>query len=165
MQFRVDPVGRLEAISTHDQVLGGKNGQIFLGCALSRPPRPTASTSRREACEPREALADKGVLGRFGIDFISVKEGDAGVTWRSRSTCGRVAPRIPFIMLQFLTDGRYDPKRASSCTPSGRPRCYYASDNLESPHYRGLTPDDLIDIAVLNGLHFMPQPARASPST
>ena len=32
VQFRVDPAGRLEAISTHDQVLGGQNGQIFLGC-------------------------------------------------------------------------------------------------------------------------------------
>ena len=31
---------------------------------------------------------------------------------------------------------------------------YYASDNLESERYRGLTPDDLIDIAVMNRLHF-----------
>ena len=39
-------------------------------------------------------------------------------------------------------------------TPAGQPRFYYASDNLEKRSYRGLTPDDLIDIAVLNGLHF-----------
>jgi hypothetical protein len=57
-------------------------------------------------------------------------------------------------MLQFLTDGRYDPATGDFRTPAGRPCCYEASDNLEAPHYRGLTPDDLIDIAVMNGLHF-----------
>jgi hypothetical protein len=31
-QFRINPVGGVEAVSTHDQVLGGANGQIFLGC-------------------------------------------------------------------------------------------------------------------------------------
>jgi predicted amidohydrolase len=37
---------------------------------------------------------------------------------------------------------------------AGQPRCYYASDNLESERYRGLTPEDLIDISVMNSLHF-----------
>ena len=31
---------------------------------------------------------------------------------------------------------------------------YYATDNLVSPAYRGLTPEDLIDITVLHGLHY-----------
>ena len=39
VQFRVDPVGRLEAISTHDQVLGGKTDRFFWAVA-SRPMRP-----------------------------------------------------------------------------------------------------------------------------
>jgi hypothetical protein len=60
----------------------------------------------------------------------------------------------PFQMLQFLTDGHYDAATGNFLTPSGRPRCYYASDNVASASYKGLTPDDLIDIAVLNGLHF-----------
>ncbi|MBD0275598.1 MAG: carboxylate-amine ligase, partial [Acetobacteraceae bacterium] len=60
----------------------------------------------------------------------------------------------PFQMLEFLTDGRYDPETGLFVTPAGQPRCYYASDNLEAEHYRGLTPSDLIDIAALNGLHF-----------
>ena len=57
-------------------------------------------------------------------------------------------------MLQFLTDGRYDTEKGEFLTPGGQPRCYYASDNLESERYRGLTPYDLVDIAVVNGLHF-----------
>jgi hypothetical protein len=31
-QFRIDPLGGISAVSTHDQVLGGASGQIFLGC-------------------------------------------------------------------------------------------------------------------------------------
>lgn len=57
-------------------------------------------------------------------------------------------------MLQMLTDGSYDPETGSFYTPTGRTCCYHATDNLGGPSYRGLTPDDLIDIAVNNELHF-----------
>ena len=56
-------------------------------------------------------------------------------------------------MLQ-LHRWRYDSQVASSITPSGASCCYFASDNLEAPVYRGLTPADLLDIVVVNGLHF-----------
>ena len=60
----------------------------------------------------------------------------------------------PFLTLQFLTDGRYDAERAVFTAPSGRPKCFVASDHVESPLYRALTPDDLIDLALRRGLHF-----------
>jgi len=153
VQVRVDPTGRLEAVSTHDQVLGGRNGQIFLGC---RFPADDAYRLEVQARGMRAAkvLADKGALGRFGIDFISVKQGEA---WRHLAieiNLRKGGTTHPFLMLQFLTDGRYDAVTGQFLTPSGRPRYYYASDNLESERYRGLTPDDLIDISVMNGLHF-----------
>jgi hypothetical protein len=153
VQFRVDPAGNLEAISTHDQVLGGRNGQIFLGARF-----PAAEAYRldiqREGLKAAEALTRKGVLGRFGIDFVSVKDGDH---WRHVAieiNLRKGGTTHPFQMLQFLTDGHYDTATGLFLTPSGRPRCYYASDNVASASYKGLTPDDLIDIAVLNGLHF-----------
>ena len=36
--------------------------------------------------------------------------------------------------------------------PKGQQRCYFASDNVVSPAYIGLTPSDLIDIAMFHGL-------------
>lgn len=152
-QFRVDPFGHLEAISTHDQVLGGANGQIFLGCRFPANAGYRLDIQERAGRAAR-VLADKGVLGRFGVDFISVKEGDA---WRHVAieiNLRKGGTTHPFLMLQFLTDGRYDAATGEFLTPSGRPRCYFASDNLESDAYRGLVADDLIDIAVANGLHF-----------
>jgi hypothetical protein len=153
VQIRVDPTGRLDPISTHDQVLGGRNGQIFLGCRF-----PANEEYRLEiqasGMKAARILADKGVLGRFGIDFISVKQEDV---WRHLAieiNLRKGGTTHPFLMLQFLTDGRYDPNTGQFVMSTGRPRCYYASDNLESERYRGLTPDDLIDIAVMNRLHF-----------
>lgn len=152
-QFRIDPLGRLDAVSTHDQVLGGESNQIFMGCRF-----PASAEYRREIQEKglraARLLAEKGALGRFGVDFISVKEGDA---WRHIAievNLRKGGTTHPFLMLQFLTDGRYNPESGEFLTPTGRPRCYYASDNIESPNYRGLTPDDLIDISAANGLHF-----------
>lgn len=153
VQFRVDPTGRLEAISTHDQVLGGANGQIFLGCRF-----PARADYRMELQEramlAARVLASKGVLGRFGIDFISVKEPQGWKHYAIEINLRKGGTTHPFLMLQFLTDGRYDAQTGEFLTPSGRPRCYFASDNLESESYRGLCPEDLIDIAVRHNLHF-----------
>jgi len=38
--------------------------------------------------------------------------------------------------------------------PNGQSRFYFASDNVESPAYIGLTPSDLIDIAMFHGLMY-----------
>ena len=152
-QYRINPAGAVDAVSTHDQVLGGANGQIFLGCRF-----PAHESYRLEiqaqGAKVAQVLKDKGVLGRFGVDFVSVKQGSA---WRHVAieiNLRKGGTTHPFLMLQFLTDGRYDPASGEFMTPAGTPRCYYASDNLESPRYRGLTPDDLVDIAVMNDLHF-----------
>jgi hypothetical protein len=152
-QYRVNPVGEVSAVSTHDQVLGGASGQIFLGC------RFPANAAYRLAIQAQgakvaQALADRGVLGRFGVDFISVQQGAAWRHYAIEINIRKGGTTHPFLMLQFLTDGRYDVETAQFLTPAGQPRWYYASDNLESARYRGLTPYDLVDIAVVNGLHF-----------
>ena len=152
-QFRVDPVGQLAAVSTHDQVLGGDSGQVFLGCRF-----PADGSYRLEiqddGLKAARVLAGKGVLGRFAIDFLSVRQGEAWRHFAIEINLRKGGTTHPFMMLEFLTDGRYDPATGAFVTPAGQERCYYASDNLEAEHYRGLTPTDLIDIAALNGLHF-----------
>ena len=42
-QLRISPSGQVDILSTHDQVLGGPNGQTYFGCRF--PPIP--STRRR----------------------------------------------------------------------------------------------------------------------
>ena len=152
-QFRIDPAGHCVAVSTHEQVLGGASGQIFLGCRF-----PADSAYRLEIQERSariaQVLATKGVLGRFGVDFISVQEATGWRHYAIEINLRKGGTTHPFLMLQFLTDGQYNPESGEFLTPAGNPRWYYASDNLESERYRGLTPFDLVDIAVVNGLHF-----------
>ena len=153
VQFRIDPVGGIEAVSTHDQVLGGASGQIFLGCRFPADREYRLDAQARGAKVAR-ALANKGVIGRLGIDFISVKERDRWRHFAIEVNLRKGGTTHPFLMLHYLTDGNYDPQTGEFLTPSGRPCCYYASDNIESERYRGLTPYDLVDISVVNGLHF-----------
>ena len=153
VQFRVDPRGNLEVISTHDQVLGGGNAQVFLGCRF-----PADAAYRLDIQElgfrAARVLASKGVLGRFAIDFISVPEGTSWRHYAIEINLRKGGTTHPFLMLQFLTEGSYDPKTGLFLTAAGKPCSYYSSDNLHEEHYRGLTPSDLIDIAATKGLHF-----------
>lgn len=153
-QCRINPLGQAVAISTHDQVLGGPSGQVFLGCTF-----PADEAYRLEIQEAgmrvAEELRQRGVLGRFGIDFISVPRPDGGWDhYAIEINLRKGGTTHPFLMLQFLIDGEYDPTRGCYFTPAGQPRYYYASDNLQHEAYKGLTPEDLIDIAVYHDLHF-----------
>ena len=38
--------------------------------------------------------------------------------------------------------------------PNGQVRYYFATDNLKKEAYRGLTPQDLMDMIVFHGLHY-----------
>ena len=153
VQFRVNPKGSLEVISTHDQVLAGKSGQEFTGCQFPADPAYRGDI-QREGLRAAEAAAEKGVLGRFGIDFVSVRENGR---WRNVAieiNLRKGGTTHPFLMLQFLTDGRYDPETGQFLAPGGQPCCYYATDSLVSDRYRGTSVEDLIDIAAVRGLHY-----------
>lgn len=153
VQFRIDPLGAVDIISTHDQVLGGPGGQVFLGC---RFPADAAYrlAIQAEGAKAAALLGRRGVLGRFGIDFVSVRRGDGWRNYALEINLRKGGTTHPFLMLQFLTGGAYDRETGLFRTPSAQPRYYYASDNLEAPQYQGLTPTDLVDVAVLNGLHY-----------
>ena len=93
-------------------------------------------------------------MGRFSIDFISVKEKDHWKNYAIEINLRKGGTTHPFLMLQFLTDGHYDEATGLFLTPNKQQLYYYASDSVQSDAYRGLTPRDLIDIAMFHGLHF-----------
>ena len=153
VQCRVDPLGTACIISTHDQLLGGPSGQIYLGCTFPADDAYTGSVHTAGLRVARE-LASEGVIGRFGVDFVSVRRGAYWESTPIEINLRKGGTTHPFLMLQYLTDGSYDPETTMYRTPTGRACCYYASDNLQHTAYVGLTPDDLIEIAVDNDLHF-----------
>ena len=154
VQLRVTPLGDLEVLSTHDQLLGGASGQSYLGCVFPADPGYAATISH-DAAKIGQRLAKEGVIGRFALDFVTVRN-DAGEweTYAIEVNLRKGGTTHPFLTLQFLTDGTYDPETATFTAPSGRNKFFVASDHVESPGYRGLTPDDVFDVAVRHKLHF-----------
>jgi hypothetical protein len=153
VQMRVTPLGMLEVLSTHDQLLGGPSGQSYLGCRFPADPAYAAAITR-EAVKVGERLAEEGVIGRFAVDFVAVRSGSIWEPYAIELNLRKGGTTHPFLTLQFLTDGVYDPETGVFTAPSGREKHFVASDHVESPLYRSLTPDDLFDIVVRRGLHF-----------
>ena len=161
VQMRASPLGELELLSTHDQLLGGKSGQAYLGCVFPANPE-YAPLITAEAARIGRRLVDEGVLGRFALDFVAVKDSDdpAEGTWAAYAieiNLRKGGTTHPFLTLQYLTDGVYDPERATFTVPSGKQKFLVASDHVDHPDFRGLTPDDVFDLAVRHGLHYHPQ--------
>lgn len=154
VQCRITPTGVSEVLSTHDQELGGESGQVYIGAQFPAADDYAIEIGRMGK-KISDVLRDKGVLGRFAIDFISVKENDTWNHYPIEINLRKGGTTHPFLMLQFLTDGIYDPEEGKYFTSKGRlVRYYFTSDNLQSNKYMGLTPHDLIDIAMMNDLHF-----------
>jgi len=153
VQLRVTPLGAVELLSTHDQLLGGPSGQSYLGCAF---PADTgyAGLITREAAKIGKRLAKEGVIGRFALDFVVVRSNGKWEPYAIEINLRKGGTTHPFLTLQFLTDGTYDPQTAIFTAPSGQQKFFVASDHVESPLYRTLTPDDLFDIVVRHNLHF-----------
>ncbi|MBK8004609.1 MAG: carboxylate-amine ligase [Gemmatimonadetes bacterium] len=154
-QLRTNPNGGVMLLSTHDQLLGGADAQIFEGCRF-----PAADGYRREVQElglrVGRVLADLGVVSRFGVDFLATRDAPSSA-WQLHAI--EINLRLggtthPFLALRFLTGGELDPSSGLFRSPSGRPKYYRATDNLHSPRYRGLLPEDLLEITTINQLNF-----------
>lgn len=153
VQCRITPVGEVEVISTHDQVLDEQTGQVYLGASFPAQAEYAAEIGemgRRIALELRKL----GALGRFGVDFMSVKQDGQWVHYAIEVNLRKGGTTHPYLMLQLLTGGRYLPEEGLFYTPQGRARYYFTTDNLQAEAYKTLTPEDLIDWAICQRLHF-----------
>ncbi len=154
VQLRITPMGAVELLSTHDQILGGESGHVFVGSRFPADPAYAEQISR-SARSVGEVLATYGVIGRFAIDYIVIEQGDG--TWLDYAielNLRKGGTTHPFLALQFLTDGRYDEERSVFVVPNGTEKHYVASDHLEVDGLEIMTPQDLLDVAEIQGLHF-----------
>lgn len=153
VQMRITPSHVLEVISTHDQMLGGASGQVFLGSTF--PAREEYRTQLVEAAwKVGTRLLEHGVQGRFAVDFVTVRHAHGYRAVALEINLRKGGTTLPFQMLQFLTAGTVDGRTGEFRTPLGEARCYYATDNLQKPAYTALTSDDLLEILADHQLHF-----------
>ena len=154
VQMRALTDGSVQLLSTHDQLLGGASGQRYLGCIFPADPAYAAAIAEQALVIGRH-LSALGVIGRFAVDFVTVRD-DAG-TWTPYAievNLRKGGTTHPFLTLQFLTDGSYDAERGVFTTPSGVEKHLVATDHLEDHRLKALTVEDLFDVAVVHGLHY-----------
>lgn len=154
VQLRITPLGQVELLSTHDQILGGASGQVFMGSRFPANPGYARQISQ-SARKVGEQLARLGIIGRFALDYIVVKRPDG--EWEDHAievNLRKGGTTHPFLTLQFLTDGSYDEERAVFVAPDGTEKHYVAADHVTIDGLETLTPQDLLQVAMMQNLHF-----------
>ncbi|HEU4514946.1 MAG TPA: peptide ligase PGM1-related protein [Nocardioidaceae bacterium] len=154
VQVEITPEGRVTVLSTHEQVLAGPTGQVYVGCDFPARLDYTTRLARYGAAVGRE-LARRGALGRLGIDFVTVR--DRTGRWDVYGleiNLRKGGTTHPYSALRNLVPGRYDRRTGRWIAADGTPRCYRATDNLVDPAWTGRDPDDVIGVIRSAGLGF-----------
>lgn len=149
VQLRISPGGGVEILSTHDQILGGPENQVYVGCRFPAHP-DYRLTIQRAALRVGEVLAGEGVVGSFGIDFLVV--GDD--VYLSEINLRLGGTTHPFWMARLATGAVYDVASGELRRPNGDARCYVATDNLKSERLGGRSPADAISLIDRAGLAY-----------
>ncbi len=157
VQLQISPSGGVEVLSTHDQILGGPENQVYLGCRF--PARADYRLAiQAEGCKVAGVLASRGVTGVFGIDFLV--DGD-------RVTLSEINLRVggtthPYWMARLASGGSYDQGSGELRVPAGGSRSYVATDNLKSDALVGRRPAEIIERIDRAGLGFDPTTATGA---
>ncbi len=156
VQLRLSPAGSLEVLSTHDQVLGGPGNQVYLGCRFPAHPDYRLAI-QEEAVKVGRVLADEGVIGPFGIDFLVVPPGQGGaekaVVYLLEINLRVGGTTHPFWMARLATGGVYD-TTTGELVAGGRAKTYVATDNIKSAKLVGSSPAQVIEAVDRAGLGF-----------
>jgi hypothetical protein len=157
VQVDIAPVRRVEVLSTHEQLLGGASGQVYLGCRFpANPDYRNQLTSYGEALG--QLLADQGAMGRFCVDFAAVRSPSSG--WQVHGleiNLRKTGTSHPHSLLQSLVPGHYDGLTGSWSAKDGSDRCYSSTDNLVDPAWHGRPADHVINAVRSAGLEFDPR--------
>jgi len=155
-QVDIRPGGEVVVLATHEQVLGGPGGQVYLGCRFPADPAYAPLLARHAAAVGAQ-LAARGALGRFSVDFVAA--GDASGGWDVYAlevNLRKGGTTHPYTALRNLVPGRYDTPTGQWITEDGSPRAYTSTDNLVEPIWIGFPADAVIRAVAAAGLQFDP---------
>ena len=155
-QVDIRPDGRVTVLATHEQVLGGPGGQVYLGCRFPADPA-YAPLLAEHAARIGEQLAARGAIGRFSVDFVAAASG--GGAWdvfAIEVNLRKGGTTHPYAALRNLVPGRYDTAAGQWIAEDGTTRAYSSTDNLVDESWLGLPPGDVIGAVRDAGLQFDP---------
>jgi len=160
-QVDIRPGGAVRVLATHEQVLGGEGGQVYLGCRFPADPA-YAPRLAEHAAKIGAALGAQGALGRFSVDFVTVSSDPpdspdpAWDVYAIEVNLRKGGTTHPYAALRNLVPGRYDTATGRWLADSGGVRAYTSTDNLVDASWLGLEPADVIEWVARAGLQFDP---------
>ncbi len=155
VQVDLLPGGEVQVLATHDQVLGGDNGQVYLGCRFPADRAYAADLARHGDAVGRELLA-RGCVGRIGVDFMAARTADQP-WWLTALEVNlrKGGTTHPFSALRSLVPGHYDTESGTwRADADGRTRAYRSTDNFVEPSLAERHPQSVIDAVRDAGLQF-----------
>ena len=155
VQVDLLPGGEVRVLATHDQVLGGDNGQVYLGCRFPADAAYAADLARHGDAVGRELVA-RGCVGRIGVDFMAARTGDEPWSLTALEVNLRKGGTThPFSALRSLVPGHYDSAQGTwRADADGSTRAYRSTDNFVEPSLAERHPQSVIDAVRDAGLQF-----------
>lgn len=159
-QVDIRPGGEVVVLATHEQVLGGEGGQVYLGCRFPADP-VYAPVLAEHAAKVGKDLAQHGALGRFSVDFVAAGPQPAGErpawdVYAIEINLRKGGTTHPYAALRNLVPGLYDVASGQWIAHDGEIRAYTSTDNLVDERWLGLLPGDVIRAVREAGLQFDP---------
>jgi hypothetical protein len=154
-QAAIAPDGKVTVIGTHEQRLGGANGQVFEGATFPADPEYAAQLGRH-AHDVGVQLARNGAVGRFAVDFVATR-GSADATWELHGleiNLRKGGTTHTLGLVRLLRGGRYNAEQGQYLDANGRPVCYAATDNLVDPSWVGRSADEVRQRISDTGLNY-----------
>lgn len=157
VQGIVHPDGSVEIVSSHEQVLGGADDQVYLGCRF--PADSAYKIKLHEYCHKVAlSLSEKGARGRFGVDFIAAPQKpwdfEHWDIFALEINLRQGGTTHPYETMHLLTGGHYSMTTGVYTSERGQEKYYIASDNVKKSDYQGLLPSDLMTIIGNHNLLF-----------
>lgn len=152
-QVLISPAGTVRILSTQDQLFSGAAKQIFVGGTF--PANAEYRTDiQKMALRVGRTLTEKSVTGLLSIDFLSSHTETGWQHYGLEINLRMGGGTAPYFLLHGLVEGEFDGESGTYFAPDGEPRCFFATDRLQHDMYRVFGPDEVIDAALRNSLHY-----------
>lgn len=134
--------GEVCVVSTHEQLL---ENQVYKGCIF--PASADYRLQLHEYCiKVGKFLASQGVTHFFGVDFISWEENGVAKLSAIEINIRMLGTTHPMMTTALLSRGTFSPNDGLLRDSQNRVRCYVSSDAVTDAAFKGITPDDLMEI-------------------
>jgi len=158
-QALIHPDGRIEVLSTHEQILDEKTKQIFVGAKFPADQRRHRQAIADSVTKVGHHLHEKGVVGFFAVDFVSDAEGRELFAIEINLRQGGTTHARQ--MAEFALGAKFDPQ-SGWLVAGGRPVSYVSSDNVHLSNLTGVETQTVVDVLAARGLLVSSRPGQGT---